>query len=349
MKTCSAVADLERLDGTMTETDVDKAEVLNTFFTSVFTLENLENIPTFENRLHDTELTDFLITNEEVENIFKTLKTTKPPGPDGLHPRLLVELTDELVEPFQKIFTKSLAEGTLPQNWKEGNITPIFKKGLKHLPGNYRPVSLISVACKMMEKLARNEVMAHMIRNNLLSSLQHGAVHGRSCTTQLLEVLDKWTEAIEQEDSVDAIYLDFAKAFDTVPHQRLLVKLAGYGIGGKVLKWIAAFLEGRRQRVLVNGSNSSWSPVTSGIPQGSVLGPMLFVCYINDMPDVVDSPIHMFADDTKIFRQMTAQSDQVTLQIDLRQLEAWTKKWQLRFNEEKCKVMHLGQYNHHPL
>ena len=114
-----------------------------------------------------------------------------------------------------------------------------------------------------------------------------------------------------------------------------------------MLQWIAAFMEGRRQRVLDNGSKSSWSPVKSGIPQGSILGPMLFVCYINDMPDVVDSPIHMFADDTKIFRQMTAQSDQVTLQKDLRQLEARTRKWQLRFNEEKCKVMHLGQYNHH--
>ena len=180
LKTCSAVADLERLDGTMAETDVDKAEVLNAIFTSVFTLESIDNIPTFENRLHNTELTDFLIT--KFEKILKTLKTTKPPGPGGLHPRLLVDLTDELVEPFQKIFTKSLAEGTLPQNWKEGNITPIY---------------FTSVVCQMMEKLVRNEVMAHMTRNNLLSSLQHGFVHGCSCTTQLLEVLDKWTEAIE--------------------------------------------------------------------------------------------------------------------------------------------------------
>ena len=142
MKTCSAVTDLERLDGTMTDTDVDITEVLNAFFTSVFTLESLENIPTFENRLHNTELTDFLITNEEVEKILKTLKTTQPPGPDGLHRRLLVELTDELVEPFQKIFTKSLAEGTLPQHWKEGNINPIFKKGRKLPPCEYHFCSL---------------------------------------------------------------------------------------------------------------------------------------------------------------------------------------------------------------
>ena len=157
MKNRSALADLESLDGTMTETDVDKAEVLNTFFTIVFTLESLENIPTFENRLHNTELTDF-----------ENTKDYKPPGPDGLYPSLLVELTDELEETFQKLFTKSLVEGILPQHWKEGNITPIFKKGQKHLPGNYCPVSLIYVPCKVMEKLMRNEVLAHMTRNNLL-------------------------------------------------------------------------------------------------------------------------------------------------------------------------------------
>ena len=120
--------------------------------------------------------------------------------------------------------------------------------------------------------------------NNLLSSFQHGFVHGRSCTTQLLAVLDKWTEAIEQGENIDAIYLDFTKAFDTVPHQRLLVKLKGYGICVKVQQWIAAFLDGRRQCVIISGSKSLWSPVTSGIPQGSVLSPILFVCYINDMP-----------------------------------------------------------------
>ena len=198
-----------------------------------------------------------------------------------------------------------------------------------------------------MEQLVRNEAMEHMMTNNLLStSFQHGFVHGRSCTTRLHAVLDKWNEAIEQGDSIEAIYLDFTKGFDMVPHQRLIIKLKGYGTCGKVLHWIAAFLDERRQRVIVNGSKTSWSPVTNGIPQRSVLGPILFVCYTNDMPEVADSPVHMFANDTKIYRQITTQSDQKTLQADLKQLEEWSRKWQLCFNEEKCKVMHLGQNNH---
>ena len=179
-------------------------------------------------------------------------KYSKPPGLDGIHPRLLVELTDELVQLFQNYSPNHSLRGRFLSTGKRETSPQ------KHFPGNYRPVSLTSVACKMMEKLVRNKVITHMTRNNLLSSLQHGFVHGCSCTTQLLEVLDKWTEAIEQGNSVDAIYLDFAKAFDTVPHQRLLVKLAGYRIGGKVMQWFAAFLEEQCQRVLTNGSKSSW-------------------------------------------------------------------------------------------
>ena len=146
---------------------------------------------------------------------------------------------------------------------------------------------------------------------------------------------------------MDAIYLDYAKAFDTVPHKLLLSKLSGFSIGGKLLKWIAAFLEGRRQRVIVNGSRSSWTRVTSGIPQGSVLGSLLFVCYVNDMPENITSTAYMFADDTKVYRNIKTHIDREVLQSGLSRLEDWSRKWQLRFNADKCKVLHIGRDNEH--
>jgi ribonucleases P/MRP protein subunit RPP40 len=144
---------------------------------------------------------------------------------------------------------------------------------------------------------------------------------------------------------VDVVYLDFAKAFDTVPHRRLLAKLESYGVRGSLKAWIGQFLEGRRQRVGVEGSYSGWLQVLSGVPQGSVLGPLLFVCYINDMPELISSFIQMYADDTKVFRQVAGDKDREMLQADLDRLDGWTQKWQLRFNVDKCKVMHMGKKN----
>ena len=234
-----------------------KAEVLNKFFTSVFTQEDQERLPAFAKRPCSSELTHLNITSEDVKQLFGKLKTSKSPGPDDLHPRILVELTYQLIEPLNTILCRSLE-----QYWKDGNITPIFKKGKRHIPGNYRPVCLTSIPCKMLERLVRNVIMEHMESNHLLNDVQHGLVPGRSCSTQLLTVLNEWTSALEDGDNIDALYMDFAKAFDTVPHQRLLVKLKCYGIGGTVLQRIDAFLSGRRQRVVVNGSKSTWAKVT---------------------------------------------------------------------------------------
>ena len=345
LKTNPSISDLEQRDGTMATDSAAKAEVLNKFFTSVFTQEDQERLPEFEKRPCSSELTHLHITSDDAKQFFGKLKTSKSPGPDGLHPRVLVELTDQLIEPLKTIFCRPLIEGQLPPDWRYGNITPIFKKGKRHIPGNYRPVSLTSIPCNMLERLVRNAIMEHMESNHLLNDVQHGFVPGRSCSTQLLTVLDDWTSALEDGDNLDALYMDFAKAFDTVPHQRLLVKLKGYGIGGAVLQWIDAFLSGRRQRVVVNGSKSTWAKVTSGIPQGSVLGPLLFVCFINDMPSVVKSPVHLFADDTTLYRRVTTLEDHKALQDDLTNLEDWSTKWNLCFNTNKCKVMHIGHSN----
>ena len=186
--------------------------------------------------------------------------------------------------------------------------------------------------------------MEHMNRNNLFSAHQYGFLPGRSTTLQLLKVLDEWTQAIDEGDIVDVVYCDFQKAFDTVPHKRLLAKLEAYGITGQTLKWIKSFLTSRKQRVVVNGSASSSSNVASGIPQGSVLGPLLFVVYINDLPEVADSVsrVLLFADDTKVYRRIRQDGDCEQLQQDLDALQAWSDKWLLRFHPDKCVSMRIS-------
>ena len=186
--------------------------------------------------------------------------------------------------------------------------------------------------------------MDHLKKHQLLSPDQYGFRPKRSCTLQLLHTLEDWSQMIEDGNTVDAIYLDYQKAFDAVPHQRLLSKLKACGIGGKLLEWIKAFLMNRRQQVVINGECSDWVPVTSGVPQGSVLGPLLFVLYINDMLATTKCPLKIFADDTKIY-QMSADSNK--LQADIEQVLLWSNKWQLPFNEEKCKVLHIGTGNQH--
>ena len=188
-----------------------------------------------------------------------------------------------------------------------------------------------------MENFIRNELVDHMTRNNLFSEAQHGFIKGRSCVTQLLEFLEEITEAVDNGDEVDIIYLDFCKAFDKVPHKRLLKKIEGYGIKGQILKWIEAFLSNRKQRVMINGSFSEWRPVTSGIPQGSVLGPILFIIYINDLLEVIKCFIKLYADDAKVYSVVNYQPQKVEVQYDVRKSEIWSIDWQMFFNIPKCK------------
>ena len=293
-----SISNLVKADGTLTENDKEKAEVLNEFFGSVFTSEDVSNVPVF---IHSNEniLSEFSVREEEMRTRLRALKVSTSPGPDGIHPRILRELSDELAYPLTVLLNKSLVEGRLPTAWKTAEVRPIFKKGAKSSPGNYRPVSLTSVVCKVFEGFIRDQMYDHMINNNILSKNQYGFCKGRSCITQLLSTIHDWFQYLDRGIPVDAIYLDFRKAFDTVPHKRLLSKLWGYGVRGQVLKWVEDFLSDRYQYVSVNDKTSQKIPVTSGVPQGSVLGPVLFIYFINDLPDVIQCVSRIFADDTK--------------------------------------------------
>ena len=295
----------------------------------------------------DSRLDKITVTLEEVEKALIGLKPDKSPGPDNLHPKVLYETRKEICVPLYMIFIQSIQEGNIPNDWQKAIVVPIFKKGSKKEPSNYRPVSLTSVVCKLCETLIRKNVMNYMLQNHLFSDDQYGFRPGRSCVVQLLEILDEWTKLLDNGNPVDIVYLDFSKAFDTVSHERLLFKLHKLGIRGSVLNWIKSFLTDREQCVRVGTNTSSWSEVISGVPQGSVLGPVLFLCFINDQPNVVEGIVKIFADDTKLYACVSKEEKCEALQKDLDNLCNWSEWWKLSFNSKKCKVLHVGNNNPH--
>ena len=346
LKTKTGVASLlsnPKDSNSMKFDETEKANLLLNQFSSVFTREPEGEIPRIAQRTK-AKIPDLIITEEMVLDALKKINVSKSCGPDNLHPRLLLEMADIIALPVTILFNATLKDGNLPRDWKMAFITGIFKKGSRHLPENYRPISLTCILCKIMERFIRDNVVAHLLENGLLSKKQYGFISGRSTLTQLLYYLDECLQKISNGNVVDSIYLDFSKAFDTVPHRRLIGKLESYGIRGHILSWIKGFLQDRTQQVVVNGSTSGIAPVISGIPQGTVLGPVLFVIYINDLLDDITSDGVMFADDTKVFRQITSHEDASNLQNDLRKLEEWSDTWLLKFNAEKCHVLTLGKF-----
>ena len=344
LKTKQCIPPLVRRDGTKASTAQEIAYTLNDFFVSVFTKENKTSIPVPQNRRIGESLVTILFTPDMVRQKLKNLNPGKSPGHDKWHPHFLRELANDICIPLSILFNKSLKEKA-HRSWLKAIITSIYKKGIRNDPGNYRPVSLTSVIAKVMESLVRDAILSHLIQHDVLSDCQHGFVPGRDCITQLLLCLEDWTLMLENNKSFDVIYTDFAKAFNSIPQERVLNKLENLGVRGDILNWIRSFLTGRTQCVRVEGFTSKWMEVVSGIPQGSVLGPLLFVVFINDLPnDMKYSICRMFADDCKLYG-LVGNENLNKLQIDLCELERWSLKWQLPFNVKKCKVLHFGKNN----
>ena len=323
------------------------ATILNKFFSTVFTEEDTNHLPTFDS-ITDAAVCNINITEAEVCKKLNNLKPFSAPGPDGIQAKLLKDFSGVLSGPLCKIFNKSMQEGIVPDDWRNAHVTPIYKKGSKSSPGNYRPVSLTSIPCKVMESLIKDVITKHLTDNLLIRTSQHGFMSKRSTTTNLLQFMETITKNFDDGHPLDVIYLDFQKAFDKVPWGRLMAKMEGHGIKGKILTWIRSWLSNRKQRVVLNGCFSDWLEVISGVPQGSVLGPLAFLIFINDLDDdIMDIilSIMKFADDTKVANAILDASDHRDLQRALDNLVRWTDTWGMSFNVSKCKVMHIGRNN----
>ena len=324
--------------GKLTENDKEQAEVLASQFSSVMVNEPDGELPDIPDKVLETpQLSSIHVTEEMVLKKLKNLDPTKSPGPDDIHPRVLKETASAIAPALTALYNNILTSHDIPEDWRTAIITAIFKKGAKSDPGNYRPVSLTCIICKILESIIYDAIIEHLIKNKLLSKNQYGFISKRSASLQLLAVLQLWCSILDESgNEIHDINMDFMKAFDTVPHRRLIKKLRSYGITGDILLWIEAFLQGRKQKVVVNGSSSDWCDVISGVPQGSVIAALLFVIYINDLPENIRSHLFLFADDCKFFREIATQEDIDIMQADLDTLFEWSQKWLLTFHPGKC-------------
>ena len=326
----------------------ENCEHFNEYFSSVFTTEDTITLPEPIRMFHlsdDLKLTNIDISIEVIDKVLQKLRIDKAAGVDNLSPRLLFHIKEGIRYPLYTIFNKSLNAGGVPLDWRRAYVSPIHKKGCQNLAENYRPISLTSQICKLFETILREHIVNHLDEKNLLYDSQHGFRKGRSCLSNLLTFLDDVTNLLDNGDCVDVAYLDFAKAFDKIPHQRLISKLRNHGIDGNVLRWIENWLKDRHQSVKFLNTMSGWRNVTSGVPQGSVLGPILFLIYINDIDNGIEKWLLKFADDIKVIGKVQNSDDHKLFQSVLDRIEKWSSDWLMLLQAKKCKVVHIERNN----
>ena len=313
-------------------------------FTSVFSDPSKTDInsASFESPPLTAPFTDAML-DFTIEDIIEAINEIKPNaacGPDEIPESLLKKCASSIAIPIQLIWRQSLETGLVPDAYKLSYVAPLHKKNSRAFPENYRPISLTSHIVKVFERVLRKKLVNHMTSNNLLCDKQHGFQAGRSCLTQLLHHFDDVTDAITNNNDFDSIYLDYAKAFDKVDHQLLLKKLEIYGFHSKVVSWIRSFLTGRCQIVVVDGCKSSPAVILSGVPQGTVLGPILFLIFINDIEHcITKSIIRCFADDTRISKAINSQGDVSALQKDLDNAIQWSERNNMSLHKDKFEYM----------
>lgn len=279
----------------------------------------------------------------EIEHLLRNIDGSTSPGLDGLAASVLKRCATALSAPLSLLYKASFTQGVLPQSWLDASVTPIFKKGDKLNPENYRPISLVPIVAKIAERVILNRLLPFMLDSGVIPGQQHGFIPGRSVLTNLLQCMDSWTKSLDKGIPVDVLYLDFSRAFDRVPKRRLLHKLEHFGIRGPLLTWIQSFLSNRTFSVRVADKHSPKSSVVSGVPQGSVLGPVLFLIYTADLAPLLKSGFAFYADDIKLYGNPLDGPN--LLHDDLRTISRWSSDWLLPLNPAKCSVLHLGLAN----
>ena len=348
-KTRSSIPVLRDESGTLRADSTTKAELLQKQYQKVFSNPEKANI---ERSIHGKGLpqgleigfSDFDFTRSDIVEALSELDPYSAGPDEGIPARILTSCKDQLAFPLTLFWKESFGQGIIPEQLKTQFISPIYKKGDRTSPANYRPVSLTSHIMKTFERVFRKNLVRHLEENDLLSANQHGFRKKKSCMTQLLSHIEQIYRALNNDDEVDVIYLDFAKAFDKVDHAVLLAKLEKYGIQGKALKWIREFLTNRQQTVVVEGHKSTFQKVLSGVPQGTVLGPILFVLYINDLLSILNfSHGFSFADDTKLIGAIKDERCVKLLQEDLNLVINWSSDNNMELHEEKFEILTYSQ------
>ena len=315
----------------------DQAELFNKYFFDQFSEPSLYDVDV--SYVNDTDY-DIEFDHRIVRKLLSDINSNKAQGPDGIHGKILKNCAVGLAFPLTCIFKTSYNCGYIPQEWKMANVVPIFKKGSKSEVKNYRPISLTCLVMKVFERIIKEKLLS--LTDNLLDPRQHGFLEHKSCTTNMVSFCDSLALSLNENITNHVVYFDFAKAFDSVNHDILLYKLKNfYNVDGILLKFLCNYLKDRSQRVVIGSESSSILAVNSGVPQGSILGPLLFVLFINDLPSELseDTDVVLYADDTKIWRKILSPSDCSSLQTDIDRLINWSSRNKMKFHPSKCKVL----------
>ena len=329
--------------------ETDKATEFNRFFVTQSAIDdsnrrlphsNFNPIPIAEH------IDNIILQESEVEDILITLNPSKASGPDLINPRLLKSSATIIKYPLCKLFNLSLEKAIYPIQWKKANVTPVYKCDKPNDIKNYRPISLLSVISKVMERCIYKHVHNHLLRHKIITSNQSGFTKGDSAVNQLVNITNEFGKALDNGKEIRVVFCDISKAFDRVWHKGLLFKLKKAGISGNLLDWFKNYLDGRHQRVVINGCASEWLPITAGVPQGSILGPLLFILFINDIVSDIEAEIKLFADDTSLFIVVDNPRNAADiLNADLDRIHKWSEQWLVKFNPKKTETLIMSRKN----